>query len=125
MVSVGVYGGAGGVGWGSGVPAVSYARGAARERELEARLEEQGWDVTRSAGSKGKADLVALCAGKTPRYIEVKATAAGPFAGFSPADRRRLALSAARAGAVAELCWWPYDRRGPRWYPVDTWPTIP
>jgi len=37
-----------------------YARGAAFERRVRKELEEDGWFVVRSAGSKGVVDLVAL-----------------------------------------------------------------
>lgn len=98
-----------------------YARGAAREREVMALLKERGWRCFRGAGSKG-CDIVALREGHTPRLYEVKATAAGPFSGFGPADRDAMRALAREAGAVAFLCWWPPDRRGPRWIPEEGWP---
>lgn len=100
----------------------NYAKGARREREYQARLEAQGWYVVRSAGSKGEADLIALRPDRRPRMLEIKATEAGPFAGFPPVDRDALQRSAERAGADCELIWWPSDRKGPRSYPPDTWP---
>jgi len=38
----------------------AYARGAAFERKVRRLLEEDGWFVVRSAGSKGVVDLVAV-----------------------------------------------------------------
>lgn len=54
--------------------------------------------------------------------IEVKATAAGPFSGFGPADRQALIEDAERAGWEPLLVWHPYDRKGPRFLPRETWP---
>ena len=42
-----------------------YQRGANFEREVKKYLEEMGYYVMRSAGSKGLADLIALKKGKT------------------------------------------------------------
>jgi len=38
----------------------AYARGAAFERRVRRLLEEDGWFVVRSAGSRGAVDLIAL-----------------------------------------------------------------
>jgi len=46
-----------------------YAKGARYERRAKAELEEDGWVVVRSAGSKGGADLVAI----KVRQIQIKA----------------------------------------------------
>jgi Holliday junction resolvase len=45
----------------------TYRRGYDFEVRVMRRLEEQGWDVTRSGGSHGHADLVAVRACTTPR----------------------------------------------------------
>jgi Holliday junction resolvase len=95
-----------------------------------------GWICVRSAGSLGEVDVVAM-ANKTPRYpveswedlktvllIEVKATKAGPFAGFGPKDRADLLRVAERAGGQPMLCWWPYDGKGPRWIGPHRWPPL-
>jgi hypothetical protein len=92
-------------------------RGHNRERLLE----DEDWFVTRAAGSLGDADLVALKVGHTPRIIEVKSTAGGPYEHFRPKDRADLRFAAEIAGAVAELCWWP-PRGKPRWIPASEWP---
>ena len=63
--------------------------------------------VTRAAGSLGCADLVALKDGKRPLLVEVKSSAAGPYAHFGPAARKRLTETAELAGADAVLAWWP------------------
>lgn len=100
----------------------NYRRGAAREREYAERLQAKGWEVVRSAGSRSPMDLVALKEGHAPRFIQVKSDRAGAYAHFGPKDRAELRASATRAGAVAELIWWPADRGGPRIIPADAWP---
>lgn len=70
--------------------------------------------MIRAPGSLGFADLIALKAGEKPRMIEVKGTAAGPYAGFLPAHRKALSEVARLAGAVAELAYWP-ARKELRW----------
>lgn len=55
--------------------------------------------------------------------IEVKSTAAGPFSGFKPADRRELIAAADKCGATPWLVWWP-SRGEPNWIPVCDWPPL-
>lgn len=93
-----------------------------RERQLVELLAGDDWIAFRAPGSLGCADVVALKDGHRPRMIECKATAAGPYAGFLPADRKRLSATAKLAGAVAELCWWP-KRAKPRFIAEAEWPT--
>lgn len=97
------------------------SRGINRERQVRRRLEAEGYWCCRAAGSFGDADVVALKAGERPRMIEVKSTAAGPYAHFGPTDRIELVEAALQAGATAELCWWP-PRKQPRWIPASEWP---
>lgn len=97
----------------------AYARGAARERQVQEKLTERGWDVTRAAGSRSF-DLVACNNGKT-LYIEVKGTQAGPFADFGPAKRVELLRRADLAGASAVLIWWP-PHKPLRWVFSSEWP---
>ena len=97
-------------------------RGHDRERQVRALLEAEDHFVVRAAGSIGDVDLVALKAGKTPRLIEVKSTAGGPYERFGPKDRADLRFAAELAGGVAELCWWP-PRSQPRWIPAEEWPS--
>jgi len=93
-----------------------------RERQLADRLrKEEGWYVFRSAGSLGVADLIAMHKGRATRFIEVKATKAGPFAGFGPSDRADLLEAAEMAGAQAWLVWWPKYGK-PKWIPPGEWP---
>lgn len=92
-----------------------------RERQVRKVLEDEGWVVARCAGSLGDFDLFAAKAGTKPRLIEVKATAAGPYAGFLPADRERLREVAEQAGAVAELAFWP-RRKKLEFIGEDRWP---
>ena len=95
-------------------------RGHDRERSVKRLLEEDGWLVVRAAGSLGY-DLVALKDGFTPRVIEVKSTAGGPYERFGPSDRRELVDAAKAAGACAELAYWP-PRGQLRWIDSAEWP---
>lgn len=96
--------------------------GHQRERQVVHWLRDRDWFAMRAPASLGVADVVALKDGERPRLAEVKATAAGPYHGFSPADRRKLSGTASLAGADAYLVWWP--RRGKiRWIPESEWPT--
>lgn len=99
------------------------SRGHDRERAVKALMQAEDWWVSRAAGSLGDADLVALRAGRTPRLVEVKSTAGGPYERFGPKDRADLLFAATLAGAEAWLCWWP-PRCTPRWIPSDEWPPI-
>lgn len=100
---------------------MSSARGIQRERQVRQLLTDDGWVVVRAAGSIGCADLVAIKRCEKTRLIEVKSTAAGPFAGFGPADRARLIEAAAIADADPWLVHWP-PRKQPRWIPMEEWP---
>ena len=96
-------------------------RGINRERQVAARLTAENWWVMRAAGSKGVADLVCLKAGRKPLMLEIKSTAAGPFAGFGPAKREDLRLSAEQSGATPFLVWWPSHGKEV-WLGLDEWP---
>lgn len=98
-------------------------RGITRERQVRRLLEDEGWWVSRAAGSLGDADIIALRHDRTPMLIEVKSTTAGPFSGFGPADRRALLAAALNAGAEPWLVWWP-PREQPQWIPATDWPSI-
>ncbi len=97
------------------------SRGHTHERQVRHLLEDDDWFVCRAAGSLGDVDLVALKAGRTPRLIEVKSTAQGPYEHFGPKDRADLLFAAQVAGAVAELAWWP-PRGSLRFIPSSEWP---
>ncbi len=97
--------------------------GIARERQVRRVLELDDYWVCRAAGSLGDADLVALKAGRRPLLVEVKATAAGPYHGFSPKDRADLLFAANLAGADAVLAWHP-SRGKLAWIPSDSWPKV-
>ncbi len=98
------------------------SRGHQRERQVRDWLTERDWIVIRAAGSLGCVDLVALKAGATPRLIEVKSTAGGPYERFGPADRAELSVNAEWAGAEAWLAWWP-PRGVLHWIAEPEWPT--
>lgn len=82
---------------------------------------EKGYEVVRGAGSKG-ADLIAGRDGET-LAIEVKATKAGPFSGFGPADRAEMKAMCLRAGWKPVLVWWPANNPAPKMYPPSEWPS--
>ena len=98
------------------------SRGIARERQVRRLLEDDGWWVSRAAGSLGDADLVALKRGHDTMLIEVKSTARGPYHGFGPKDRAEIQRAARKAGARAWLCWWP-SRGKETWIPSWEWPS--
>ena len=100
------------------------ARGRRREKELQKRLEAQGYFVVKAGGSLGDADLVVMKAGEKPRLVEVKSTAAGPFHSFGPQERLDLKEAAKRAGAEPFLCFWP-PRKEPKWIGWTSWPDSP
>lgn len=92
-----------------------------RERQVKALMEAEGWVVIRSPASLGAFDLTMIREGYRPRVCEIKATAAGPYAGFGPRDRADLIAIAEKAGADAYLGWWP--KRGKlKWIPACDWP---
>jgi Holliday junction resolvase len=49
-----------------------YTRGADFERKVKKHLEAYAWSVTRSAGSHGLADLVAIAPGPVVAYVQCK-----------------------------------------------------
>lgn len=98
------------------------SRGHDRERRVAELLRQDDWWVCRAAGSLGDADLVALRVGNTPRLVEVKSTARGPFSHMPPVKRNALRAAAAIAGAEAWLAWWP-SRGTLKWIPEAQWPT--
>lgn len=100
-------------------------RGIQRERDLVNFLRDRDWFAMRAPASLGVADIVALRADRSgrceARLIEVKSTAAGPYAKFGPESRRKLRQTAEMAGAQAYLCWWP-KRKDPVWIHSSDWP---
>ena len=80
------------------MPNSNRRRGDYFERRTKAALEAQGWLVTRSAGSFGVADLVALRGGSTPLLVSCKLDGKLPRA-----QRVALCDAADRAGADAIL----------------------
>jgi Holliday junction resolvase len=75
-----------------------YRRGADLERKIRARLEEDGYYVVRSAGSKGVLDLVAFRADQT-LFIQVKSGKGK----MTRAERMELVDLAADHGATPVL----------------------
>ena len=109
--------------------------GHQRERQIKKLLEEEGWFVIRAPGSLGVADLVAVrrsplnvasAYGLThlseAMFIECKANEkGGPYMNFRPEDRKELLEAAEKAGARAELAYWP--KRGSLvWIGSEAWP---
>jgi len=96
--------------------------GRARERQVANRLRSDDWVCVKGT-TFGVCDLVALRAGSTPRLIEVKSTAGGPYERFGPVERASLMAEARRAGAEAWLAWYP-PRGQLRWIPSWEWPGV-
>lgn len=97
------------------------SRGIERERAVRRYLADRDWLAFRAPASLGCADVIALKAGSRPLLVEVKSTAAGPYHGFGPADRKRLSEAAKVAGADARLAWWP-SRGKLVWIAEAEWP---
>jgi Holliday junction resolvase len=95
-------------------------RGIERERSLVKQLRADNWFAMRAPASLGVADVVAIRPGEV-RLIECKSTAAGAYAGFGPADRRRLSAAAKVAGGSAWLYWHPKNKPAV-WIPEAEWP---
>jgi Holliday junction resolvase len=104
----------------TGPMASNKGRGTQREVGLVKLLRDEGWVATRTPASLGTMDVIALRSGDTPRFIQVKCTQK-PFAGFSPVERYDLLADALKAGARAELCWWPIYGK-PEFIGPDDWP---
>lgn len=98
------------------------AKGSKKELQSKRLLEADGWQVTKAGGSLGCADLVALKNGERPMLVQVKATSAGPFHSFGPAERMLLLETAKRAGAVPVLAWWKLRAREHRLIESWDWP---
>lgn len=92
-----------------------------RERAIKRILEDEGWWVIRAPASLGEADLVALKAGEQPRMIEAKANTGNPYMNFRPEDRQALLDAAEKAGARAELAFWP-KFGNLTWIGSEAWP---
>ena len=100
-------------------------RGIDRERALVRQLRDLDWFAMRAPASLGVADVVALRGDRSgrceARLTDAKPTAAGPYAKFGPADRKKLRETAEMAGAQASLSRWP-RRRDPAWTHSTDWP---
>lgn len=96
-------------------------KGLGRQRELAVvhRFQAEGWIAFRL--HEGTADVAAFRADEVPMLVQVKATAAGPFSGFTPADRAALVADAAKAGAIPVLAHWPPHGKL-RLYRENEWP---
>lgn len=97
-------------------------RGIQRERDVVNMFRDEDWFAIRSPASLGEVDVICLRAGRTPRFIEVKSTAGGPYERFGPGAREGLKFAARLAGASAWLCWWPPNAK-PIFIPESDWPT--
>jgi len=109
------------------------SRGHDRERAVVHLLRRQDWVAFRMPGSLGEFDVCAMrrtrmCGmgrfdhwTREVRFIEVKSTVRGPYAGFGPRDRADLVAVAELAGAEPWLAWWP-PRGKLRFIGKDEWP---
>ncbi len=98
------------------------SRGSKRERQVRDWLTERDWVVIHTRPGTNFCDVVALKDRCPTRFVEVKSTARGPYAGFPPADRFDLLAIAQLAGAEAWLAWWA-PRGDLIWIPSYQWPT--
>ena len=86
----------------------NYRRGADLERAAKHYLEDNGYYVIKSAGSKGVADLVAIKPGET-LYVQCK------LDGYlTPAERVKFRKTALHFGAVPLVAWWRKEGREAR-----------
>ncbi len=97
------------------------SRGSKRERQVRDWLTERDWVVIHTRPGTNFCDVVALKLGRPSRFVEVKSTTRGPYAGFPPEDRADLLAVAALAGAEAWLAWWPKGGKL-TWIHSDHWP---
>lgn len=116
------------------------SRGAARERQVKRMLEEDGWVIARSAGSKSCVDIWAMkrrlavfneesslvsvvvsAAATEVLAVQVKGNAGSPWMHFRTVERAELGLLAAKAGATPYLIHWP-PHGELRWYSEKDWP---
>lgn len=93
--------------WG---PVTAYAMGKRFEDKTRNALRDDGYEVTRAAGSKSKLDLIALKPGQL-LFVQCKATGI-----CGPAEWDRLVELAGWVGAVPVLA-----VNGPRGRGVDYW----
>jgi hypothetical protein len=77
----------------------SYSKGRDAEYEVETILMRQGYDVVRSAGSKGPVDLVALSR-TTVKLIQVKYNCAA-----TPVDKEALCFFKGPTGHTEREIW--------------------
>ncbi|MDG7037388.1 MAG: hypothetical protein JRM72_08410 [Nitrososphaerota archaeon] len=80
------------------MPNKNYQNGRALEYRVKRQLEDDGWFVTRSSGSHGPADLVALKRGRPPLLVQCKANGR-----ISPEEREELVKVSKSVGAVPML----------------------
>ena len=71
-----------------------YAKGTRLERAARHSLEDDGYDVIRSAGSKSKVDIIAIKAGEL-LFVQCKAGTGV----VTPAERAELVSMASKVGA--------------------------
>ena len=88
----------------------NYRRGADLERAAKHYLEDNGYYVIKSAGSKGIADLVGIKPGEI-LYVQCKGAAKGYL---TPAERVSFRQAALASGAVALVGYWYKEGRSAR-----------
>lgn len=99
--------------------------GLTAERRVARYLAERDFLVSSRRRYKGAGDILAVQHPTLPQtwnplLIEVKAHAAGPFAGFSPADRKDLSSTARQYGCEPMLAW--VTNPGIFWIGEEDWP---
>ena len=86
----------------------NYRRGADLERAAKKYLEDNGYYVIKSAGSKGVADLVGIKPGET-LYVQCKTDGY-----LLPDERVRFRQAALKSGAVPVVARWVKEGRAAR-----------
>ena len=86
----------------------NYRRGADLERAAKKYLEDNGYYVIKSAGSKGVADLVGIKPGET-LYVQCKTDGY-----LLPDERVRFRQAALKSGAVPLVARWAKEGRAAR-----------
>ncbi len=91
------------------------------ERLTAELLEDKGYFVVRTAGSRSPADLWAMRVGSPVKFLQVKAGGKYKLDGFSPAERKALVLYALKAGAEPLLVRWYDGQREAEFSGPDAW----
>jgi hypothetical protein len=91
---------------------------------VKAHGRSQGWIVGCLRREEGAGDQLWHKVGHRGRLVEVKASKAGPFADFPPADRQALKERAETQSLDPLLAYAPSPSKPIQWFSVDQWPRV-